>query len=118
MLTETQSVEENVSIIVACVPTLGSIFRFMNDKVKSLIPTHDPIEGHLQAGEDPRAGDSIPLHAIASPPRAVLQYGSSAAASTTTSCRTSRVGYGRDMDFIQGIQKTTTFEVLSSNAHV
>ena len=90
----------------------------MNDNIKSLTPAHYPIEGHFQAGEDPRASDSIPLHAIASPPRAVLQYGTSAAASATTSSRNSRGGYGRDMDLIQGIQKTTTFEVLSSNAHV
>ena len=90
----------------------------MNDKVKSLIPAHHPIEGRFHAEDDRWAGGSTPLHALASPPRAVLQYGSSAAASATTSCRTSRVGYGRDMDLIQGIQKTTTFEVLRSNAHV
>ena len=90
----------------------------MNDKVKSLTTAHHPVEGRFLAVADRWGGDSTSLHAIASPPRAVLQHGSSAAASATKSNRSSRGGYGRDMNLIQGIEKTTTFEVLRSNAHV
>ena len=90
----------------------------MNDKVKSLISAHYPIEGGYLARGDRQGGDPVSLHAIANPPRAVLQYGSSAAASTTTPYKSGHGGYGSDINLVQGIEKTTAFEVLSSNAHV
>ena len=90
----------------------------MNDKVISLKRSHHPVEGGFLAGEDRRGEYLTSLHAIPSPPRAVLQYGFSAAASATASSRSSRGGHGRDLDSIRGIEKTTTFEVLSTNAHV
>ena len=100
------------------IPTLGVIFRSISDKVKSLTPTHYPTEGGYLAREDQQGGDPISLRAIANPPRAVLQYGCSAVASATTPYKSSHGGYGSDIDLVQGIEKTTRFEVRSSNAHV
>ena len=90
----------------------------MNDKVKSLTAGHHPTEGGYLARKNRQGADATSLHAIANPPRAVLQYGSSAAASATTPYKSSHGGYGSDINLVQGIEKTTRFEVMSSNTHV
>ena len=112
-LTIASSIEENVSIIVSCVPTLGPIFRSINDKLKSLKSTHFPIKsGHLPQS-DPHKGTSISLHVIPNPPRGVIQYESSAAAAGNT-YGNSHGMYGSETSLVPGIQKTTRVEVQRS----
>ena len=91
--------------------SLGAIFRCISDKVKSLTPTHHPIEDGYPAPEEQQGGDPISLAAIGTPPRAVLQYGCSAAAPATTPYKTSHGGYDSDIDLVQGIEKSARFEV-------
>ena len=95
------------------IPSLGAIFRSLSDKAKSLTPTRYPIEDGYLARVDQQGRDPIALGAIATPPRAVLQYGCSAAASATTPYKSSHGGYGSDINLVQGIEKTTRSEVYS-----
>jgi len=112
-LTNAQSIEENVSIIVSCVPTLGPIIRSIDDKLKSLKSTHYPItNGHLPRS-DPHQGDSISLHAMRNPLGTVNQYESSAAAAGNTYKGDQGI-YGSQTSLVPGIQKTTRVEVQRS----
>ena len=80
--------------------SLGAIFRSISDKVKSLTPTHHPIEDGYLDREDQQGGDPISLGAIATLPQAVLQYGYSAAASATTPYKNSHGGYASDIELV------------------
>ncbi|KAL2058661.1 hypothetical protein ABVK25_001391 [Lepraria finkii] len=106
-------VEENVSIIVSCVPTLGPIFQSIDDKLKFLKSTHYPNKNGHTPQSDPHKGTSISLHVIPNPPRAVIQYESSAAAAGNT-YEDSRGTYGSETSLVPGIQKITRVEVQRS----
>lgn len=112
-LTNAQSIEENVSIIVSCVPTLGPILRSIDEKLKSLKSTHNPItDGHLPRS-DPHKSNSISLHAVPNALGGVNQYESSAAAAGNT-YKGDQAIYGSQTNLVPGIQKTTRVEVQRS----
>jgi len=111
-LTNAQSVEENVSIIVSCIPTLGPIIRSIKGKLKSLKSTNYPIpNGHLPRS-DPHEGNSIPLHTIPNPLGKMNQYSAAAAGSTY---KGDQGIYGSQLSLVPGIQRTTRVEVQRSD---
>ena len=109
----TSSVEENISIIVACVPTLGPFFEFFSDKVKSLKSRRH----HTQLKETApslRKGDPIPLRSNTDPIRPVTDYESSAEP-LGKSCQGI---YGSQIGLVHGIQRTTRVDVLRGDKPV
>ena len=103
----TSSVEENVSIVVACVPTLGPIFAFLSDKAKSLNSRrhHTQLE---ETARSSRKAKEISLRLITDPARPAVNYESSA----EPLGKPFRGIYGSQTGLVPGIQKTTDVDVL------
>lgn len=106
-------VEENVSIIVACVPTLGPLFAFFSDKIK----TFNSRRHHTQLEETarpPRKEIPISLGSMTDPARPALRYESSA----EPLGKPYQGIYGSQTSLVRGIQKTTRVDVLRGDALV
>ena len=100
------SVEENVSIIVACIPTLGPLFAFFSDKIKSLSSRRH----HSQLKETARPSRKelrISLDNVTNPMGPTVKYESSA----EPLGKPFQGIYGSQTNLVPGIQKTTRVDV-------
>ena len=109
------SVEENVSIIVACVPTLGHLFRRIDAKVKSLRSRSRQSHhrsNQLPIPDDSKVDHAIHLHGVPlTPPRAAVLNESRppSVPANKKHCRDTYTGgvYGSQVDLVPVVQKTT-----------
>ena len=103
----TSSVEENISIVVTCVPTLEPFFAFLSDKAKSLSLRrhHTQLE---ETARSSRKANQIFLRSITDPARPAVKYESSA----KPLGKPFRGIYGSQTGLVPGIQKTTIVDVL------
>ena len=100
------SVEENVSIVVAYILTLGPLFTFFSDKVKSLSSRRH----HSQLKETARPSRKeirISLDNVANPIGPAVNYVSSA----EPLGKPFQGVYGSQTSLMPGIQKTTRVDV-------
>lgn len=104
-LTKAQSLEENISIIVSCVPTLGPLIQSINDKFKSLKSTHYPITNDLLPRSHSHKGNSISLHAMPNPLGTLNQNESSPAAAGNI-YKGGQGIYGSQTSLVPGIPRT------------
>ena len=110
-LTVAQRTEENVSIIVSCVPTLGPAVELVGRKFKSLASPHlSKEERRLSRGH--QRGIPIPLHPLPDL-REETHYEYSAAAAPNT--HKDRQGSYESLRSLEpGIRKTTEVEIQRS----
>lgn len=100
------SVEENISIVVACIPTLGPLFEFISDKAKSLNSRrhHTQLE---ETSPSSRKEITISLQSVRDPTRPAVNYESSA----EQLGKPFRGMYGSQRGLVPGIQKTTRVDI-------
>ena len=106
----TSSVEENISIVVTCVPTLGPFFAFLNDKAKSLNSRRHHIQLEERARSS-RKANQISLRSITDPARPAVNYESS----TEPLDKSFRGIHGSQTGLVSGIQETTIVYVLQGD---
>ena len=111
-LTIAHSVEENVSIIVSCVPTLGPLFQLIDEKIKSLRSLQHSIKQDHELYSEHRRSTTLPLHAIFDT-RGITQYEASAAAAKDT-YESEHGSYGSLRSLVPGIQRTTEVDIQRS----
>ncbi|CAF9907891.1 MAG: hypothetical protein HETSPECPRED_007930 [Heterodermia speciosa] len=104
--------EENVSIIVSCVPTLGPAVQLIHDKFKLWKSSQRPIKQVHGSSRDCQSSSPIPLHELRDL-RKDIQYDYRAAAAPNT-YKNRQDSYESLTSLVPGIRRTTEVEIQRS----